>query len=162
MKIIKSVKSVFAAAGLSLLSGGMAQAEPFITVDHSKSVLLRGGVAQKRVDCASLVSFEDKPERLFMTCDFAQQVDSNSQKICSNTDNMPDDEHLQKNELSMAMYLGFTHFGRKHRDCIKQAGMLDTRLGKDADKIYGKGWEDKSSCSLIRAKDACEHELGID
>ena len=109
-----------------------------------------------------LVRFPQRPRELWATCAFAQQVDSNGQKICSVTDNMPAGEREQKNALSIALYQSLIHFARVHHDCVAQAGAVDARLGRNPDTIYGPGWQSKTSCTLIQARDQCSAAMGLE
>ncbi len=145
-----------------VLTAVSASADPQVTVQHPPSVTLMGGQTTRTVDCATLVRFPQRPKELWATCAFAQQVDSNGQKICSVTDNMPAGEREQKNALSTALYQSLIHFARVHHDCVAQAGAVDARLGRNPDTIYGPGWQSKTSCTLIQARDQCSAAMGLE
>lgn len=163
MSFIKKF-SIASAASLGIMAStsSTAQAEPTITITHPPSVKMMGGQEQRTVDCDTLFRFPSQPKKLWLTCDFAQQVDSNNQKSCNDTDTMPSNEAAQKHAVSQALYKSLIHFARVHKDCVAQAGTLDSKLGKDADALYGKGWQDKNSCKLVEAKNACQKALGLD
>jgi len=163
-----------------------------ITVTHPPGVKKLGGETQKQVDCGNLLQLEYSKEdqqqtgrklsATFPTCEFIQQVDSNSQDICGlaqgNTngdqqdqlgiaalgkDNLTMKYQNQElsaseitNALSTATIFGIQHLASVHGDCIERAGRLEQRAGGGPNKIFGKGWENKTSCSLVDAIKQCK------
>ena len=135
---------------------------PYITVQHENPEAIRrqGGKSQKTVDCSTLGRMNGK---LWLTCDFAEQVDSNSQEICSVTDDLPADPAGRTNAYSIAMQMALAHLAQMHGDCVYQAGLDAVRRGKDpAAYTRRQDWKERRSCSLGRAIAACEAVLDND
>lgn len=153
------------AAGAAMLAAPEALAKdgrgggPYVTVEHPAAVAQMGGQVKRRVDCGTLLEMQGQ---LWLTCAFAEQVDSNGQEICADTDVMPNDETGRRNRASIALYKALTHFGRVHGDCVAQAGGVDQRQGRNSDRIYGSSWKDKISCTLVEARDLCRSALELD
>lgn len=135
--------------GIMAGSAHNAESEPFITVEHPAIVKQLGGQQYKKVDCGELVRWEGKT---WMTCEFARQVDSNSQNICADTTPLPENSEKKKNLLSQKLYLALHHFASQHKVCKLQAEFMARQLGKSTAPYEGAS----AHCPLTEAANMCK------
>lgn len=163
-------QNILFATGAALSSATLpqnAEADPVITITHPDHVAAAPGAQkQKDVDCGTLKNIGGK---YFMTCEFGRQVDANSQDMCASNPSLKVADNAA--ELSQVTSVYLVHFGKQHKDCVKQSATLEFKAkinGGESevqarayiDRTYPK-WNQSGSdeCSLLRAYAMCKAEM---
>ncbi len=138
---------------------------PFIHYRYPPAMTRFPGIHEKDIDCGKILRFPADPKKMFLTCDFLEQVDQNGQNICdvTDTDKLPSTEREQKAASGMATVLGLRHFATIHHICKKEAGQYQRKLGTSEDDIknmFGKDWEQSTLCPLTEVVKQCQQEMG--
>lgn len=138
---------------------------PVIHYRYPPRMTLLPGIHEKDIDCGKILRFPSDPKKIFLTCDFLEQVDQNGQNICDVTDpdKLPSTEREQKAASGLATVLGLRHFAQIHHICKKEAGQYQRKLGVDEgviEKMYGKDWEQSVMCPLNEIVKQCQREMG--
>lgn len=138
---------------------------PVIHYKYPEALTRMPGIHEKDIDCGKILRFSSDPKKMFLTCDFLEQVDQNGQNICDMTDTgkLPPTEREQKAASGAATVLGLRHFAKIHHICRKEAGQYQRKLGtsgSDIKDMYGDDWEQSTLCPLSEIARQCQQEMG--
>jgi len=148
----KTLTSLFAPLLLaaSIHSAEANNNDPKVTYSYPSHVHVMGE-RDKALNCGVLTKiFEpqtNKIQRLKINCDFAEELDTNNQKICK-----------PERNKGAQMYDALMHFSLTHFMCVDLSGKTDLKFGTTPQQLeikYGKGWQSKTFCPLKPARDQC-------
>ncbi len=164
----------------SMISFGGAQSAPIIEITNSSG-------EKTNIDCNKLIIAPKKNGKagIYMSCDFAEQLNPDGKNICNHTDEMPRALHSvtrkDKYKIAQATIDAVIHFGRAHGDCVSKAATIDmksktqkySKSGLSIDEarkkaisevntLYGKDWKSKKSCTLKEAVKQCSIQMDLD
>lgn len=114
---------------------------PVIHYKYPPRMTLLPGVHEKYIDCGKILRFPADPKKMFLTCDFLEQVDQNGQNICDDTDpgRMPSTEPEQKAASGRATASGLYHFSKIHHICKQEAGLYQRKLAQKLRLVERQG-----------------------